>query len=116
MPARNVYHDTVIHALEADGWKITHDPLSLSYGGRDLFVDLGAEHRTLAAEKAGRKIAVEIKSFVGPSVLHDLEEAVGQYNIYRSLLDELEPDREPYLAVPKRVYEGCSPSASGSSS
>jgi hypothetical protein len=67
VPARNIYHDIVVQALTADGWTITDDPLRLSYGGRDLFVDLGAERRTLAAEKAGQKIAVEIQSFLNPS-------------------------------------------------
>jgi XisH protein len=68
VPARNVYHDTVIRALAADRWTITDDPLTLSYGSNDLFVDLGAEKPTVAAEKAGRKIAVEIQSFLSPSV------------------------------------------------
>jgi hypothetical protein len=30
----------------------------LSYGGKDVFVDLGAEQAAVAAEKAGRRIAV----------------------------------------------------------
>jgi hypothetical protein len=105
MPARDFYHDTVIHTLTADGWEITHDPLLLSYGGKDLYVDLGAERVTIAAEKAGQKIAVEIKSFLGPSPIRNLEEAVGQYDVYRSILLETEPDRLLYLAVPQRVYE-----------
>ena len=67
MPARNIHHDQVVRALIADGWTITHDPLTLSFGGRDLFVDLGAERTALAAEKSGRKIAVEIQSFLGAS-------------------------------------------------
>jgi hypothetical protein len=57
MHAKNFYHDAVGQALTADGWTITGDPLRVSYGGRDLFVDLGAERLTLAAEKAGKKIA-----------------------------------------------------------
>jgi hypothetical protein len=39
VPAKNIYHDTVIQALTADGWTITDDPLRVSYGGRDLFFD-----------------------------------------------------------------------------
>ena len=35
----------------------------------------------------------------------DLEEAVGQYDIYRAILAETEPERLLYLAVPRRVYE-----------
>jgi len=53
MPAQDFYHDAVVRALTADGWMITHDPLSLSYGGRDLYVDLGAERTTIAAERDG---------------------------------------------------------------
>lgn len=56
MPARDLYHDAVIRALVADGWEITHDPLTLSFGGRDLYVDLGATHVAIGAERIGRVI------------------------------------------------------------
>ena len=102
MPARDLYHDIVKNALVKDGWTITHDPLRLSWGGKDLYVDLGAE-RLLAAEKAGLKIAVEIKSFVGDSDVDDLEKAIGQYIVYRTVLSEREPDRVMYLAVPQQI-------------
>jgi len=105
MPAKNIYHDAVVRALIDDGWTITHDPLTISYGGRDLFVDLGAEQSTIAAERAGLKIAVEIQSFLNPSPVRDLEEAVGQYEIYRAVLAETEPERMLWLAVPFRIYE-----------
>lgn len=106
MPARNLYHDAVVKGLIADGWTITHDPLTLSFGGKDLFVDLGAERTTVGAEKRGQKIAVEIQSFLSASPVNDLEKAVGQYDIYRTILANTEPDRLPYLAVPLRAYEG----------
>lgn len=106
MPAKNLYHDNVIRALIADGWTITHDPLTLSFGGKDLFVDLGAERAAVAAEKEGRRIAVEVQSFLSPSPVSDLQQAVGQYEMYRALLWESEPERLPYLAVPRRVHEG----------
>src|SRR5690242_15668708 len=35
MPVKNIYHDAVVRALMADEWTITHDPLVLSYGGKD---------------------------------------------------------------------------------
>jgi hypothetical protein len=63
MPQRDVYHDAVKHALLDDGWTVTHDPYYTAFGERRGFADLGAE-RTLAAERAGRRIAVEIKSFM----------------------------------------------------
>jgi len=77
MPAKDIYHNVVKNALIRDGWIITHDPLRLQAGSKDLYVDLGAE-QLIAAEKKEKKIAVEIKSFVGSSVVADLEQALGQ--------------------------------------
>lgn len=104
MPARDLYHAAVKNALIRDGWTITHDPLRLSWGGKDMYVDLGAE-RLLAAEKVGHYIAVEIKSFVGDSEMDDLEKAIGQYIVYRAVLTARDPRRALYLAVPKDVLE-----------
>jgi hypothetical protein len=64
---------------------------------------LGAE-KLFAAEKEGRKIAVEIKSFISPSLIHDLEEALGHYVLYLNILEELEPQRLLYLAVPRIIF------------
>ena len=68
-------------------------------------MDLGAEW-PVAAEKEGRKIAVEIKSFGGASEVHDLEVAVGQFSLYREMIAMKEPDRKLYLAVSHRTYAG----------
>ncbi len=106
MPAKNLYHNAVVHALTAEGWIITDDPLIISFGGRDLFVDLGAERLTIGAKKGKQRIAVEIQSFLSPSPVRDLQEAVGQFAIYKIMLAETEPDRSLYLAVPRRVFEG----------
>ncbi|MEG3897500.1 MULTISPECIES: element excision factor XisH family protein [unclassified Microcoleus] len=103
MPAKDIYHNTVITALEKDGWTITNDPLPLEIGGRSLSVDLGAE-KLFAAEKQGRKIAVEVKSFLAASPVHDLEEALGQYIVYEDILEFSEPERNIYLAVREEVY------------
>lgn len=103
MPRRDLHHDLVVHALEREGWTITHDPLRLNYGTRRLFVDLGAEN-VLAAIKGDRLIAVEIKSFAGASDMNELENAIGQYVVYRDVLARLDPDRRLYLAIPSFAY------------
>lgn len=103
MPARDIFHDTVKKALIKDGWTITHDPLVLKWGAKDLFVDLGAE-RLLAAERGERRIAVEIKSFVSESEVEDLEQAVGQFILYHDILNQTEPERELYLAIRESVF------------
>ncbi len=104
MPAKDTYHAAVKNALIKAGWTITNDPLTLSLGQKDAYVDLGAE-RVLGAERGSEKIAVEIKSFLSASDIRDLEVAVGQYVFYRSLLLRLEPSRKIFLAVPQSVYE-----------
>lgn len=67
-----------------------------------MYIDLGAE-RVIAAEKGVRKIAIEIKTFGSASKIADLEQAVGQYVVYRMALRRLQPDRELFLAVPQDV-------------
>jgi len=104
MPARDIHHELVLRALQADGWRITHDPYRITVGRRNLFVDLAVE-RVIAAEREGRRIAVEIKSFEGDSEIRDLEEALGQYLLYAPFLRAQDPDRCLYLAVPKEVYQ-----------
>lgn len=103
MPARDLYHNALKNALIKDAWTITHDPLRLKWGSKDTCVDLGAE-RIMIAEKAGEKIAVEIKSFIGASEIDDVENAVGQYFVYRSVLTRTEPDRALYLAIHSEVF------------
>jgi hypothetical protein len=105
MPARNIHHAAVIQALLADGWTITHDPLLLRHGDRRLFIDLGAERATIGAERGSERIAVEISSFVADSPVRDLQEAVGQYVVYRALLSRAEPDRSLFLGVSAQVYD-----------
>ena len=103
MPAKDIYHDTVKKALIKDGWTITHDPLRLGWGTDLLYVDLGAE-RLLTATKKDQKIAVEVKSFVSPSNITSLENALGQYILYQNIIEEIEPDRTLYLAVHEEIF------------
>lgn len=82
------------------GWTITHDPYTLEMDeGENLYVDLGAE-QLLGAERGGEKIAIEIKSFSSLSPFTDFHHALGQYLSYKWLLEEREPERKLYMAVP----------------
>ena len=104
MPAKDVFHNAVIKALETENWIITADPLKLDVGGVEMYVDLGAE-KLIAAEKNGTKIAVEVKSFIGTSNIYEFHTAMGQFINYRVALEEQYPDRELYLAVPNGTYK-----------
>lgn len=50
MPALDLFHNAVRNALLKDSWTITHDPLHIKWGKKDMYVDLGAK-RILTAEK-----------------------------------------------------------------
>ena len=103
MPAKDIYHDTVKRALQKDGWTITHDPFPMQIGRKRLSADLGAE-RLINAEKGTQKIVVEVKSFVGRSDVRDLEQALGQYILYRQVLNEMRIDRILYLAISQPIF------------
>lgn len=65
---------------------------------------MGAE-KIFAAEKSEQKIAVEIKVFNTPSLITELQKALGQYSIYRSFLKRTNPQRKLYLAIPIDIYQ-----------
>ena len=106
MSAKDIYHDQFVRALQKDGWTITHDPLTVAVDGTNLLVDVGAE-QVVAAVREGKRIAVEIKSFVSLSAVQDLKEAAGQFLLYELALrqSEWDADRELYLAVRAVVYD-----------
>lgn len=105
MPAKDIYHDTVKNALIKDGWTITDDPLSLKVGKKDIFIDLAA-NKLLVAEKKDKKIAVEVKSFIGTSEIEDLKNALGQYILYEKVLRAKLSERTLYLAIRKDIFDG----------
>jgi hypothetical protein len=98
MPAKDIYHNAVKSALVKDGWTITADPYRIVYEDAELYADLAAE-RPIAAERDEQKIVVEIKSFVGRSLMYDFHNALGQYMVYRRLIELTQPDYKLYLAI-----------------
>lgn len=112
MPSRDIIYNIVKQAIIKDGWKITDDPYTISYGERFLFIDLGGQQikensqgEFMGAEKENRKIAIEIKDFRSKSDISALQQAIGQYTLYKLLLNEIEPDRNIYLAITNFTYD-----------
>jgi len=104
MPKLDFIHFSVKNALIKDGWEVTDDPYIIEYVKTRLYADLGAE-RPIAAERGGQKIVIEVKSFLGTSKFQDLKEALGQYDIYRYLLEETAPERKLYVAISNEAYQ-----------
>ncbi len=100
--AKDRFHNAVRTALEKEGWTIIADPYEVSVGDVDFEIDLAAD--MIAAELNGEKIAVEIKSFIGRSNVSDFHTALGQFINYQFALEEFEPERKLYLAIPFTIY------------
>ncbi len=103
MSKRDRLHQSLRRTLEKDGWLITADPLILTLEEAILRADLGAE-KTFAAEKDGRKIAIELKEFTAVSSVNELEKTMGQIQLYQWALDVQEPERILFLAVSRVAY------------
>ncbi len=103
--ARDLVHQAVKKALVKDDWLITDDPYTISFGGVNMAVDLGAE-KLIAATKDNQKIAVEIKSFLEKSsAISEFHTALGQFINYRAVIKRKEPERVLFLAVPDFTYD-----------
>jgi XisH protein len=102
--ARDLFHNNVREALLKEGWHITNDPLRIPIDGSHLEIDIAAE-MIIGAERGGEKIAVEVKSFLSKSFMNNFHEAMGQYLDYKSALEDFEPERVVYLALPTHAYE-----------
>ena len=105
MSRRDTHHREVVQALINDQWVITDDPLVLDFAGRLVGIDLAAE-KLVAAERAERRIAIEIKSFQGSSDVSEFHTAVGQFLNYRYVLGKAMPERTLYLAIPSEAFMG----------
>jgi hypothetical protein len=103
MAAKDKYHELVKTALVKDGWTITDDPLKFEADGKKIKIDLGAE-RLITAERGAEKIAVEVKSFVGASPITEYYAAIGQFSHYQTVLEENQPERILYLAIPQDTF------------
>ncbi len=55
--ARDIFHQVVREALEADGWTITADPFIIKSVGLRLEIDLAAE-QVFSAEKGIEQIKI----------------------------------------------------------
>lgn len=56
-------------------------------------------------ETTQRVLVIEIKEFASVSPMHRLEQALGQYQVYRSYLRQIAPEEQLYLAIDKASYD-----------
>ena len=101
MPAKDKYHDVMVRALKKDVW-MTFSQYELLVGDRHLWVDI-------YAQKQSQNIAVliEVKGFENtPSPVDYLASAIGQYVLYRAIIESSASPVPLYMAVPEAAYTG----------
>lgn len=97
-------HNAVKNALIKDGWKIMADPFEIKFKDMRVYADFAAD-RPFVAERNDEKIVVEIKSFIGRSIVSEFQKALGQYDLYLSFLEETHPEHKLYLAISNKAKE-----------
>ncbi|MFZ4660922.1 MAG: element excision factor XisH family protein [Caldilineaceae bacterium] len=102
--ARDSIHDAVKQALIHDGWTITADPFHLKFEEFNLFADLAAERSPIAVERQGEKLLIEVKSFTGLSFVRELQQALGQYEMYWHFMQAVLPEHRLFMAVSDLMY------------
>lgn len=107
MPQRDLYHYIVRSALEKAGWIILNDPLRLKLDQTQVFIDLEAEKNapSFGNGNSVATIAIEIKVLGIIGIVDQIEKALGQYILYRGLLELQRPSHQCYLAVPEDAYQ-----------
>lgn len=96
MPALDDCQPQVVRALQNAGWTVLPKPKRLIVGRRVSYVDL-------VAVQGERQIYVEVKCFADPDSSHEQYIAVGQYLLYRAMLEALEDPTPLYLAIPGTI-------------
>ncbi|MCC6613054.1 MAG: fatty-acid synthase [Anaerolineae bacterium] len=103
MPRRDEHHNTVVAALQKDGWIVTNTQPVIRVGKRRIWVDI----RALKPE-TGSVTFVEVKEIVNTwSPVLALRNAIGQYLLYRAAMKYIGIDGQfLYLAVSSDAYAG----------
>ena len=102
MPAKDKHHDAVVNALKKDNWTINREQILLAVDNRHMWVDIQASKADTT-----QVILVEVKGFEYiPSPIAYLQSVVGQYMVYKTVLDYLGIAYPLYLAIPEAAYKG----------
>jgi hypothetical protein len=103
MPRKDEIHTAVRNAITKDGWTNTDDPFRIVYADTDVYADLRIV-KTVDGAATRRALVIEIKGFAGDSPIHSLENALGQYELYRMYLQRVAPGDKLYLAISTSTY------------
>ncbi|HRW11178.1 MAG TPA: element excision factor XisH family protein [Caldilineaceae bacterium] len=103
--AKDKIHDAVKNALTNDNWLIIQEHLYIEYEELSILADIIAERAPFIAVKDDKKILVEIKTFGGASFMRQLQQTLGQYSIYRDMVEFTDLAYDLFLAISDDIYE-----------
>lgn len=83
-------------ALQSQGWTVQPKSMSVRESGFQFYIDV-------EAERAGQKIAVEVKSWLN-DFNEDWFQAMGQYCTYQDVLGRKAPNYELWLVMAEDRY------------
>ena len=103
MPKYDYCHRQVVNALRKDGWFVASKSLFLTDAYRnDAYIDIDATRGTNGT--ITQHIYVEVKCFDRPKETAGFHRAIGQYIMYRGILNRVGLLSPLYLAVPSRSF------------
>ena len=82
---------------------VTNNSTGVYHADTDVYADLRIV-KTVDETTVQRALVIEIKGFAGDSPIHSLENALGQYELYRMYLQSIAPDDKLYLAISETTY------------
>ena len=101
--AFDVCHEQIVRALEKAGWRVEEESVQLSVEERTVFIDIRA--RLDADGNTLQVLFVEVKCFPDKDrMTTEIYIALGQYMVYRTMLDQLGISFPLYLAVPGAIF------------
>jgi hypothetical protein len=94
-------------ALQKEGWTIVASPRTLATVDEDFHIDLEARRLLENGSSNATTVYIEVKCFhsEGKYKRDDLYTAIGQYIVYRTIMQLKEVAVKLYLAVPSHVFE-----------
>lgn len=102
--AKDIIHEAVKNALIKDGWTIIDENFEMRFKELKFFGDIKAE-KPIIAKRGTEKIIVEVKSFVSRSAISEFEKALGQYRIYKKVLEKNNSEAQLFLAIPQSIFK-----------
>jgi hypothetical protein len=104
VPAIDQCQQQVVRALEKDGWTLAASPETVSNIYRTVFVDMKLTRGVNGTREV--IMLVEVKCFPDPkNTTPDLYASIGQYLIYRAMLEVDGKFNNIFLTIPESIFE-----------